>query len=146
MTMRPVESPLAAQPQSPAAGMGWPLDDQFSYYMSLLFAHDRTAALEAQHEIGKKLAADFSDGLKAAEQSSGLERSGPLERLIWYREKPDELWEEQEAKFPRRFERDMRDWERQRQRALAGGFGPIEQQTELALVIQEQVEEASEAL
>lgn len=136
--MSPVSSPLAAQPKSPAAEMGMPLDEQYSYWMALLFVRDKKRALKALKEIGKRLARDFGNMLQAMEDSSGFERAGPLERLHWYRVKPDELWLEQEAKFPRRYDRDRRDYEKLQERALAGDFGVLEQAIETAMIVQEQ--------
>jgi hypothetical protein len=129
---------LAPQPSALASeGLGWDLGSQFAYYMALLFAKDRAMAMEALHEIAKKLSADFIAAIEALEKSSGLERPGPLARLQWYREKPDELWSEQEAKFPRRFDRDQQDYEKLQDRALDGDFGPQERAIEMALIVSE---------
>lgn len=131
-----VQSPLAAQPAN-VEGLGWPLDEQFAYYMALLFAKDRKLAMEALRQIAEKLSADFIAAVEALEKSSGLQRPGPLARLQWYRQKPDELWAEQEAKFPRRYDRDQADYAKLQDRALDGDFGPEEQAIEYALIVRE---------
>lgn len=131
-----IASPLSAQPTSPES-MGMPLDEAYAYYMSLLFAKDRKLALEAIDQIAEKLAADFIAGIKAMEQASGLERPGPQARLQWYRQKPEELWAEQEAKFPRRYDKDQADYDKLQEWALDGRFGPQEQAIEYALIVRE---------
>lgn len=135
MTMQ-VQSPLAAQPAS-VEGLGWDLASQFAYYMALLFAKDRKLALAALDQIAEKLSADFIAAIEALEKSSGLQRPGPLARLQWYRQKPDELWSEQEAKFPKRYDRDRRDYEKLQDRALDGDFGEQERAIEMALIVRE---------
>lgn len=131
-----IASPLSAQPTSPES-MGMPLDEAYAYYMSLLFAKDHKLALEAIAQIAEKLADDFIAGLEAMEKASGLERPGPLARLQWYRQKPEELWAEQEAKFPNDYDEDQADYDKLQGRALDGDFGPQEQAIEYALVVRE---------
>lgn len=121
---------LAAPPTNVSPPAGMPLDEQYAYFMALLFERDRKLAIDAVKEIGERLAEDFITGLKALEKSSGFVRPGPVERLTWYRQKPPELWDEQRAKFPNDWAEDWEDWQKLRTRALNGDFGLQEQAAE----------------
>lgn len=114
----------------PAVEQSMALEDQFAYYMAILFERDPKAARDVIKEIDERLADDFIAGLKSLEKSSGFKRAEPYDRLLWYRIKPAELWTEQQAKFPRDWAEDCDDYADLRDRALDGDFGIAEQMKE----------------
>lgn len=111
-------------------------NEAYAYYMALLFARDRRAALRAVNAVSDRLTDTFIAMLKAIEESSGLVRPGPLERLQWYRTKSPDLWQEQLMRFPRDWQEDWEDYQALRQRALEGSFGIVEQMAEAMLQAQ----------
>ncbi len=62
-------------------------------------------------EVGEKTAELALKSFEIAIKAMGVKEPGPEMRLSLYRVKPPELWMEQSAKFPWRFEHDMQDWE-----------------------------------
>jgi hypothetical protein len=61
-------------------------------------------------EIGTRTAELALESFEIAIKAMGTHEPGPEERLELYRVKPPELWMEQQAKFPWRYEHDMLDW------------------------------------
>ena len=61
-------------------------------------------------EIGERTAEIALETFDVVIKAMGTREPGPQERLELYRVKPPELWMEQQAKFPWRYERDMQDW------------------------------------
>lgn len=61
-------------------------------------------------EVGERTAEIALESFEVAIKAMGVHEPGPEERLAIYRVKPYELWLEQQAKFPWRFEHDMEDW------------------------------------
>lgn len=61
-------------------------------------------------EVGERTAEVALESFEVAIKAMGVHEPGPEERLALYRVKPVELWMEQQAKFPWRYEHDMEDW------------------------------------
>jgi hypothetical protein len=112
-------------------------EQAFSYAMALINDRDEGKAKKIIIEIAKRLSKETTIALEAAERASGFKREkDPLKRLLAYRAKSDLLWEEQQMKFPQRWERDWTDYQNLRQRAMEGDFGLMEQAAETMLQAQ----------
>ena len=124
MTNLAQPQPVAVEPQS--------LEQQYAYVMGLLNLQDPGFADKTLSESAKSLAEQFHEGLETIEKASGFRLAPPLERLIAYRMKGQDLWDEYVLKLPHRFERTWKDWQDLREKAAAGFWGPAVQAEEIA--------------
>lgn len=125
---------MALQPQPMT------LDEQFAYYMAMLFARDRSEAIDALNQLADKLDEEFGWVMDALEDSAGLPDWPPRDRLVFYYGKPDHdleaqlmymdglipapySWDQQKATYPQDYERDWADFMELRERAANGDFG-----------------------
>jgi hypothetical protein len=73
-------------------------------------------------EIARILETRFRYVKKATRDAAGLEIAPPKDRLDWYTRKPPEMWAEQQAKYPRSYEQNMKDFGRLVAREADGDF------------------------
>ncbi len=64
------------------------LEEQFSYYMGHLNMDSPARAQKALKAAADQAAHEFALGYEAMHKASGFTKAPPLERLIWYRQKP----------------------------------------------------------
>ena len=89
------------------------------YYWGWISYYEPDRIPRMLKEVGTKTAEMALTAFDIAIKAMGVHEPGPEERLQLYRVKPIELWMEQQAKFPWRYEHDMADWAK-----LEQNYGP----------------------
>lgn len=117
MTMPPPQ-----QPQNPATGELPPLIPP-GYALARLMAKDRNKAIKAVQRASDRFINETHKKLETMQAAFGIKRqANPMRRLAAYLQKPDEVWQEQRAKFPDDYEKDWDDFQKLRERAQNGDF------------------------
>lgn len=83
---------------------------ELGYYFGWIAYYAPELLDDILKEIGERTAEIALETFDVAIKAMGVKEPGPEQRLELYRIKPPELWMEQNAKFPWRYEHDLEDW------------------------------------
>lgn len=83
---------------------------ELGFYFGWIAYHNPEMLDDILKEIGERTAEIALETFDVAIKAMGVREPPPEQRLELYRVKPPELWMEQQAKFPWRYEHDMQDW------------------------------------
>jgi len=92
---------------------------ELGYYWGWIGYYEPDRIPRMLKQVGEETAKMALRAFEVAITAMGVHEPGPEMRLAIYRLKPIELWMEQKAKFPWRYEHDMLDWEK-----LKAQYGP----------------------
>lgn len=107
--LRP-ENALTQAPEAAFEGAVLYSPPTLGYYWGWISYYEPDRIPRMLKEVGQETAKRALKAFEVAIKAMGLHEPGPQERLQLYRVKPVELWMEQQAKFPFRYERDLEDW------------------------------------
>lgn len=116
--LRP-EDILTQSPRAMYEGAVLYTPPSLGYYWGWLAYYEPDRLSRALKQVGEQTAKIALTAFNIAIKAMGVTEPGPEERLQLYRVKPIELWQEQQAKFPWRYEHDLQDWT-----ALEAKYGP----------------------
>src|ERR1700704_6318618 len=80
------------------------------YYWGWIAYYEPDRIPRMLKHVGEETAKIALKAFDIAIKAMGVTEPGPEDRLALYRAKPIELWHEQQAKFPWRYEHDLQDW------------------------------------
>lgn len=92
------------------------------YYWGWIAYYEPDRIPRMLKQVGEETAKMALKAFEIAIKAMGIHEPPPQERLDLYRVKPQELWMEQQAKFPWRYEHDMADWQ-----ALEDKYGAVQE-------------------